>query len=137
MESSSLYEHPYVCVYANFIPIDATSIPREIEIEYEFTSENLLRRREKPFSTKEQENVIVWIYDNYKKESVIDNVNLSIKFENEIDLSKIIAYPEKFLIKTTNTYTIEWNIKDFRPNSFKNFALNIPFFNTSCKGMVS
>ena len=32
-------------------------------------SENVLRRREKPFSSKEQENVIIWIYDNYKKET--------------------------------------------------------------------
>ena len=140
MESSSLYlyEHPYVCVIANFDSIDASESPKEIEIEYEYISENLLRRREKPFSTKEEENVIVWIYDNYKRGFSIDNINLSIKFENEINLNKIISYPEKFLIKKSNTQniTINWNVNSLKPDSFKNFALNIPIFNELCKGMV-
>jgi len=149
-EPSSIYEHPYLCVIANFKPIDASDSPLNIEIEYEYTSENLLRRREKPFSSTEHENVIVWIYDNNKINSSIDLVNLNIKFENQIDIKKLIAYPEKFMIKnqpdvyinnsTTNVNnsitTISWTIKDIKPNSFKNFALNIPIFNTSCKGMV-
>ncbi len=50
--------------------------------------------------------MIVWIYDNYKKESAIDNINLSIKFENKIDLNRIIAYPEKFLLVNTQNNII-------------------------------
>jgi hypothetical protein len=135
-------------VIANFKPIDATESPLNVEIEYEYTSENLLRRREKPFSSTEHENVIVWIYDNSKINSSINSVQLSIKFENQIDLAKLIAYPEKFMIKNSNNNstsitntdnsltTISWSIKDIKPNSFKNFALNIPIFNKSCKGMV-
>jgi len=32
---------------------------------------------------------------------------------------------------------ISWEIKDIKPNEYKNFALNIPYFNSNCKGMVT
>lgn len=81
-------------IFFNFILVN----PLTVEIEYEYISENLLRRREKPFSNSDKENVIVWIYDNFNKKTSINNINLEIKIENDADLNKIIAYPEKFLI---------------------------------------
>jgi hypothetical protein len=138
-ESSSIYEHPYLCVIAQFDPIDASNIPIEVELEYEYVSENLLRKRDKPFQTKEEENVIVWIYDNNKQDSQVDLLNLSIKFENQIGEKKIVAYPEKYLLKNqtdSQTFLINWTVKDFKSHSYKNFALNIPLFNGDCQGMV-
>ena len=61
-------------------------------------SEQLIRKRDKPFTNKEQENVLVWIYDNNKQNSEINKINLKVQFEEELDLNKLIAYPEKFLI---------------------------------------
>ena len=110
--------------------------PIEVEIEYEYISQNLLRKREKPFTNKEEENVIIWIYDNYKMTTDIKNVNLEIKFENQMEPLSIRAYPEKFLLKNTPIDTISWNTKELAANSYKNFALNIPIFNYSSKGIV-
>lgn len=138
-DSNSIYEHPYLCVVANFQPIDAIKNPQEIEIEYEYISENLIRKREKPFQNKEEENVIVWIYDNNKEDSNIDSLTLSFKFEDKLGEDKIIAYPEKFLIKNStfsDSFVLNWNIKNFKSHSFKNFAINIPLFNGACQGMV-
>ena len=98
LEPTQRYEQPYLCVTAFFEPIDATQFPISVEIDYEYTSQNILRKREKPFTSKEEENVIIWIYDNYKLNTDIKNVDLEIRFENKIDRLSIKAYPEKYLI---------------------------------------
>ena len=71
----------------------------KINIEYEYYSKNILRKRDKPFSTsKLEENVLIWIYDNFKRDSKINSVNFSVTFHNIIDANQITVYPEKYQI---------------------------------------
>jgi hypothetical protein len=92
---------PQVDIKIDFIYL---VLPQVIEIEYEYISDNLLRKREKPFSIQEQENVIIWIYDNYQVNYTVKNINLQIKFENHLEDLKLKAYPEKLLVVSYSRY---------------------------------
>jgi hypothetical protein len=111
-----------------------------IEIEYEYVADDLLRKKTKHFSNKETENVIVWIFDNFRIEKAIDNVNLQILFEDKIEVDKVVSYPQKnfhTLNDFKNFTMFKWRTKDLKANSFRNFVVNIPLFNENCKDFVS
>lgn len=97
-ESSYYNTHDHLCIVAKFEEIDASEAPVTVKIGYEYTAENILKKRDKPFSmNEEKENVLIWVYDNFNKLQKINNVFLSIKIasDTKIDVTKIIAYPEK------------------------------------------
>lgn len=70
----------------------------------------------------------------------IDDVNLQILFEDKIEIEKVSAYPQKNFESQNdfkNFTLFKWRTKDLKPNTFRNFMINIPIFNKNCKEIVS
>lgn len=99
----------------------------------------MLRKKKNHFSNKETENVVVWIFDNFRIDKAIENLNLQIIFEDKIEVDKVVSYPQKNFISSNdfrNFTILKWGIKEFKENSFRNFILNLPVFNENCKEFV-
>jgi hypothetical protein len=98
-----------------------------------------LRKRSKPYAKDEEENVIVWIYDNVHIDHAVEKVSLSILIEDKVDAESVIAYPEKdfYHMKEYKNFNLfKWLNKDLKENSFRNFVINVPIFNRGTKDMV-
>jgi len=135
---NSFLKHPYVCIVAKFDDIDATDYDVEVTIGYEYFAKHILKKRERPFSsTNYEENVLIWVYNNFNKESEIKKkkVDLSVRINNKIDFGKVSFYPEKLSEKkeTNDGFEINWSSNSVRANDFENFVINIPLFNSQCK----
>jgi len=73
---------------------------KTIEIIYDYVAEDFVRKRDRPFANKEQENNVIFIYDNYNSNNTIENFNLSMFFQHKIESENIIGYPEKYKVIT-------------------------------------
>jgi len=69
-----------------------------VEIIYDYVAEDYVRKRDRPFSNKEQENNIIFIYDNFNSNSTIENYSLSMNFQHKIDSENLSGYPEKYSV---------------------------------------
>lgn len=99
----------------------------------------MLRKRSKSYAKDEEENVIVWIYDNIRMNHAVEKVSLSILIEDKVDVENVVAYPEKnfYHMKEYKNFTLfKWLNKDLKENSFRNYVLNLPIFNHGTKDMV-
>eukprot|EP00340_Litonotus_pictus_P007658 CAMPEP_0170519558 /NCGR_PEP_ID=MMETSP0209-20121228/4933_1 /TAXON_ID=665100 ORGANISM="Litonotus pictus, Strain P1" /NCGR_SAMPLE_ID=MMETSP0209 /ASSEMBLY_ACC=CAM_ASM_000301 /LENGTH=398 /DNA_ID=CAMNT_0010805475 /DNA_START=123 /DNA_END=1319 /DNA_ORIENTATION=- len=158
-------QHPYICVIANFEEIQVSNLsslePKSnqlsssdnilsnpmnsnkidyssIIIGYEYTAKHLLKRREKPFSSSDQqENVMIWLVSNSYSHHLIDRVELTVKINNKVDSDHISIYPEKFSQKlsTHQGVQVSWETRDIKPKASQNYILNLPLFNSQCKQM--
>jgi len=97
---NAIIDHPYVCIIAVFDEESLIGKTKVVEIEYTYQADNLLKTKKKPFSNdnKQEDNVLIWIYDNYQSTTPISKVNLQIHFDEKIESNSIMAYPEKYLI---------------------------------------
>jgi hypothetical protein len=130
---------PYICVIAIFEDIDARSNPQgiNVEIEYEYTAQNILR-----IDQNETSNQIIWVYDNMKRIHEIQNVNLEVKFYNNTQLG------EKSLVKSNlEKFELDYNIKTLtsrvrfyvdrvRENDEQEISIAVPLFNTRSRKIV-
>lgn len=75
-----------------------------VEIEYNFQADNIIKTKKKPFNNdnKQEDNVMIWIYDNYQATNPISKVNLKIHFDEKINSKEIITYPEKYFKVSIN-----------------------------------
>lgn len=88
--------HMFLCLVSKFEEVEAVDLPQTIVIAYEYTAENLLKKREKPFSTiSEEENVIIWIFETSTQFDLLINLSVSLSKSQDIDLKKVSVYPEK------------------------------------------
>jgi hypothetical protein len=118
-------QYPYVCVIAIFEEIDAKAKPLEVDIEYEYLAQDIIRSKE-----VENKNSIIWYYDNFKKKEPIYNITFKLKIDSSLlpkNDTSIIGYPEKFT-NSTNAQVTEftWNIEKLNSEEFKNIYLEIP-----------
>ncbi len=95
---NAIIDHPYVCIVAVFEEENLIGKNKIVEIEYNFQADNILKTKKKPFSNdnKQEDNVLIWIYDNYQATNPISKVNLKIHFDEKIKSKEIITYPEKY-----------------------------------------
>ena len=95
---NTIIDHPYICIIAVFEEEDLTGKSKTVEIEYEFLAENILKTKKKPFNNdnKQEDNVLIWIYDNYQNTNSVKKVNLKINFDNKFKSKDIRSYPEKY-----------------------------------------
>jgi hypothetical protein len=140
-DSNTIYYHPYICVISYFDDIDIPAESQKIQIEYEYLAEGLLRQRTKPYMPI-QENVMIWVYDNYGTNKAKE-VSLIIKFQDKV--KGIKAYPERYQVDgkaeadtddVDGVTTISWDKFTVRANDYQNFAIDIPLFNNHSKEMV-
>lgn len=81
-------------------------------IEYEYQVSDIIRQRNVPFKNKnEEENIIIWIYDNNNMEYDIERVSLQVNFNRSFsNTTNILAYPEKFLTVSIKFNSLEKTI---------------------------
>lgn len=134
---STTYNEPYICVIAIFDEINAKEISKNIEIQYEYVAENILRVKNQNI------NSIIWYYDNFKRMQTVENINLVVKFTNsklrvsEMINNHLIAYPDKIdKIVDKNFTSFTWSNTILKPNEFRKFTLDLPIFNEHCRKLV-
>jgi hypothetical protein len=122
-EENSVIQYPYVCIIALFDEIDAKGKSKEVEIEYEYLAQDIIRYKE------DKENTILWYYDNKKRKEPIYNINLKLKIDNQlvVDDKKLIGYPDKY-IKTKGKEMTEfnWHIDKVNFDSYQPVSLDFP-----------
>lgn len=94
----AVLDHPYVCIIAVFDEENLIGKSKLVEIEYTYNAENLMKTKKKPFSNDNQkeDNVLIWIYDNYQSTTPINKVSLKVNFDEKFNTKDIMTYPEKF-----------------------------------------
>lgn len=95
---NSIIDHPYICIVAVFEEENLVDKSKVVEIEYDYLADNILKSKRRPFSTdiKQEDNVMIWIYDNFQNSKPINKVNLKIHFDEKINSKEILTYPEKY-----------------------------------------
>lgn len=94
---NSYYEHNHICIETNFEEIRIIDENQNIELEYQYVADNLIRKREKPFADQEYENVLIWLYDNFHSQKAINYLKIRFNIDYKFnDTEKILAYPERF-----------------------------------------
>ena len=95
---NAIIDHPYICIIAVFEEENLSGKSKVVEIEYDYLADNILKSKRKPFSTdvKQEDNVLIWIYDNFQNINAIKQVNLKIHFDEKINSKEILSYPEKY-----------------------------------------
>lgn len=105
---NAIIDHPYICIIAVFEEENLSGKSKVVEIEYDYLADNILKSKRKPFSTdvKQEDNVLIWIYDNFQNINAIKQVNLKIHFDEKINSKEILSYPEKYF-KVKNDLILE------------------------------
>jgi hypothetical protein len=95
---NSVIDHAYVCIIAVFEEENLMDKSKVVEIEYTYLADNLLKTKKKPFNndSQQEDNVLIWIYDNYQSTYSINKVNLKIHFDEKFNSKEILTYPEKY-----------------------------------------
>ena len=137
--------HPYICVIAIFDEIDANKKPFNVNLQYEYIAQNILRFKD----NTNTENTVVWYYDNYKRIQPVENVKFSLELvHNNILMNKngkkdaknkLTGYPDKFTNKwdvTKNATVFSWDLKSIGENDYQKISIDVPLFNKKCRKLV-
>jgi len=65
---------------------------------FDYVAEDIVRKRDRPFSNNQQENNLLFIYDNFNSNNTIENLSLSMNFQHKLDLDNLTGYPEKYIV---------------------------------------
>lgn len=137
--------HPYICVIAIFDEVDANKKNFNVNLQYEYIAQNILRYKE---TSTNPENTVVWYYDNYKRIQPIDNIkfNLELVHNNIIKMTnadkeknKLTGYPDKFkgsYDTNKNSTVFSWDLNTIGENDYQKISIDMPMYNKKCRKLV-
>jgi hypothetical protein len=106
-----------------FDEIDAKNKPKEVEIEYDYLAQDIIR-----YKDVERVNSVIWYYDNLKRKESVYNINLKIRVDSGFIADKrVTGYPDKFVKSKDNNMTeFSWFIERVGSEKFQQVYLEIP-----------
>ena len=127
----------YICVFIEHEVIQVNKI-KIIKIGLEYNARNIIRRREKPFSSDEEENILIWNIDNTNSNYKINKFKISyIISKSKVNINEVLVYPDVNILikdnKENGSIIISNNIEDILNQEYQKVILIIPSINSYSK----